>query len=501
MIELFEHQKTGIEFLERTGKAILADEMGLGKTRQAIVAAKSAGGGTLIVCPASLKINWQREIKMVYPDDEVHVINRHDEGISDREKWIIINYDILQREMQAIENLIENGWVENLILDEAHYIKGKTLRAACIVGGSFKPKTKKLTSEEIEQIAMGGELKPARTKYDGIAHKMKRIYCLTGTPLLNRPIELYNLLRAIGHPLGNIRTYFAKRYCGAFLKVIPTRTKGVIRYMDETGATNLGELREAIKGSMIRRKKEEVLNLPQRIVSTLDCELDKVWQKNYDTAWDLYIDFLQKNPIPERNIDNIMMARHLVEITKLKQVCSQAKMERIMKDVENAIEQDEKVIIFSQYTNTINGLAAGLMKAGIRCRTLTGADDMDQRQSSVDDFQKNPGTKVFIANIKAGGVGLNLTAASIVIFADMDWSPEIHNQAIDRAHRIGQDKMVNAYFYVCSDTIEEDIVDILNSKKNVLSKILEGSDDSIKSASTQVEFLHRMSRKAGVDKV
>ena len=102
-----------------------------------------------------------------------------------------------------------------------------------------------------------------------------------------------------------------------------------------------------------------------------------------------------------------------------------------------------------------------------------------------------------MANIKAGGVGLNLTAASIVIFADMEWSPEIHSQAEDRAHRIGQEGMVNVYYYICSGTIEEDIVDILNKKKNVMNQILEGTKKRIKSESMQEAFLKRIAKKAG----
>ena len=199
--------------------------------------------------------------------------------------------------------------------------------------------------------------------------------------------------------------------------------------------------------------------------------------------------------LSEQQMDNILMARHLVEIQKLKQICSQAKTEAIGRDIENAVEQEEKVIVFSQYTDTINMLAAEMMGKGISYETLTGQDNMEERQRAVDKFQDDPETKVFIANIKAGGVGINLTAASIVMFADMDWSPEVHNQAIDRAHRIGQNKMVNAYFYVCPDTIEDDIIKILNDKKGVLDKVVEGTDDSVKTRGTQSEFLKRIAQR------
>lgn len=474
MIDLFEHQKTGIEFLKNSKKAILADSMGLGKTYQAIISARETGHNILVVCPASLKINWKREISKIYPQDMVMVISTTDFHDPLGVRWFIINYDIMAKMMPFIDIIINSHGVDTLILDEAHYIKGKSIRAASIIGGRAKK---------------GDDW----IKNNGISSQMKNVYCLTGTPLLNRPIELFNILKAIDHPLGRVRTAFAKRYCGATLKTIYKRNGTVIRYVDESGATNLNELREKLKGYMLRRKKEEVLDLPERIISIQECEMDSEWRKKYDTAWDDYIKFIRENPIPERNIDNIVMTRQLVEVQKLKQVCSQSKIKRISQDIENAIEQDEKIIVFSQYTATIQGIANELFSKGIGYQTLTGQDDLQSRQSAVDRFQSDPDTKVFISNIKAGGVGITLTAASIVMFADMDWSPEIHNQAIDRAHRIGQKMTVNAYFYICPDTIEEDIIDILNSKKNILNTVIEGSQDSIKTMNVAAEFLKRMS--------
>jgi SWI/SNF-related matrix-associated actin-dependent regulator of chromatin subfamily A-like protein 1 len=495
MTELFKHQIEGIEFLKNYPKSILADEMGLGKTRQAIIAAGQVLNGpkVLIVCPASLKINWQREIEMVYPDAQIGIISTtEDIDYPSQVNWFIINYDIVGKKIDFINWAIDVGLIDTMILDEAHYIKGKSIRATAIIGGIAKRKD------------------GSKFESDGLASRMKRVYCLTGTPLMNRPIELFNLLKAIGHPLGRVRSYYSKRYCGGFLQTIIRRYRPPLRIWNEQGATNLEELRREIKGWLLRRKKDEVLDLPEKIISVMDCELTKEWQITYDNAWEAYIDFLEQNPIPDKNIDNIILARQLVEIQKLKQVCSRAKIDRIISDTENAIEQDEKVIVFSQYTNTIKELAekltAGLksetgkiLRKPIKNRTLTGADDMRERQKAVDDFQNDNEVKVFIANIKAGGVGLNLTAASIVIFADMDWSPSTHDQAIGRAHRIGTKKTVNAYFYICPETIEKDIMEVLNLKMNVVDKILEGSQDNIKTQSVQEAFLKRMAKKTAGD--
>lgn len=480
-MELFKHQKSGIEFLTQKKKAILADEMGLGKTLQAIYAAGE--GGVIVVCPASLKINWKREIKIAYPDAKINIISTNGEEQDITAKWQIINYDILEKKMEFINDLIARGW-DTLILDEAHYIKGKSIRAAAIVGGNAKKKIDGLET---------------RVKHEGIASKMQNVYILTGTPLLNRPIEMFNLLRAIDHELGKNRKVYSTKYCGGFLKTIIRRYAPPIRYWDESGATNLDELRIRLKGHLLRRKKKDVLDLPEKMVSIMECEMSPEWKKAYDGAWDIYMEFITQNPIPERNIDNVLMARHLVEITKLKQVCSRSKIDRMADDIENAVEQDEKVIVFSQYTETIQTLAQRMRERNIKAVTLTGADDMDQRQKSVDAFQSDDKTKVFIANIKAGGVGLNLTAASQVMFADMDWSPEIHRQAEDRAHRIGQEGTVNVYYYICLGTIEEDIIEILNSKKHVMDQILEGGKNRIGSESIQGAFLKLLAKKTAGD--
>ena len=514
-MELFKHQIEGIEFLKRTPKAILADEMGLGKTRQAVIAFGESGSGTIVVCPASIKINWEREIKMVYSEASIKIIGSKDsfEDIEPQEPfrpdglpyeksdyWWIINYDILEKKIEVLEKLVENGWAKNLILDEAHYIKGKSIRAKTIIGGRIKKKDGKMVS------------------FKGLAKIMDRIAALTGTLILNRPIEIFNILKALGHPLGKNELEFAKKYCELFwfCRIHDSNTgrsfitpqdkayqyyngkKGcriVGRFPNYQGANNLDDLRKNLEGWILRRKKKDVLDLPEKISETIIAEMSETWKKEYETAWDNYINFVKDNPVPEKSIENILMARHLVEITKLKQVCSWSKVEKISEDIEGAVGEGQKVIVFSQYTGTILSLEKSLKEKGIEVETLTGSDDMDERQSAIDNFQNNKETKVFIANIKAGGIGINLTEASIVIFADMEWSPETHRQAEDRAHRIGQAGTVNIYYYICPDTIEEDIIDILNRKKNIADQILEGKKKRVNSKGVQEEFLKRISEK------
>ncbi len=497
-MELFNHQKEGIKILtgfnpEGGHSFLLADSMGLGKTIQAIISSKKLYGGSLIVCPASLKINWQREINNVYPDDGVCILQKGG-VLNESDNWFIVNYDMLGKLMGEIGYLIEQGKIKHIDLDEAHYIKGNSLRSKAIIGGR---KTKK-----------DGET----AKFSGLIKLVDSVTCITGTPILNKPIELFNILKAIGHPLSKSKEKYAERYCGRFwmyriwdgnrFYTIPQSVyyakfnkpgiKIAMRWPDDSGATNLDELREELKGWMIRRKKEDVLDLPEKIISIKEFEIDSDWSKKYKNAFDDYIQFRKENPIDGWNEENVLMSRHLVEIQKLKQVCSLAKVDTIVEDIKEAVDQGEKVIVFSQYTKTIDTITDKMQELGIGVTALTGDCDMVYRQASVDSFQNDPRVKVFVANIKAGGVGINLTKASIVMFADMDWSPEIHNQAMDRAHRIGQTGTVNVYYYIAKGTIEEDIMEVLESKKEIMNQILDGKKDKVKTSSVFESVVRRI---------
>ena len=462
--QLFDYQIEGVRFLLKQGKAILADEMGLGKTRQSIVAARHVGDGPIVViCPASLKINWKREISNLYKEDTICVIGGKNDVIDETAIWQIINYDNVSKHLISLRKLKP----KIVILDEAHYIKNASA---------------KRSKSAIE-----------------ICQSVGRVYLLTGTMIMNRPAELFNLLKAIGHRLGENWYTFVSRYCGAFRR----KNKYTGRdYLDVSGASNLTELRVMIKDTFLRREKKDVLDLPEKIISNVTIEMTDEWQRKYNNSWNDYMEFLYKSPTLKNEIskcckvdvikgedikcsqcnkkceitselDDKMMSQHLIELQKLKQVCSLAKVQPIVEETINMIESGEKVVIFTQYTKTLDTLKDELKKYGVV--SVSGEDNQWDRQRSIDSFQNEKEVNVFVGNMKAAGVGITLTTASKVIFADLEWTPAIHSQAEDRCHRIGQGNLVNVYYYIAQETIEEDILELLDKKSQIIKEIMEGS--------------------------
>ena len=235
---LYPHQADGVAYLLSKKRVILADDMGLGKTRQAIVAMEAGApdGKVLVVCPASLKLNWKREIQMVDASAEVEVLGVDKEANRDP-RWVIVNYDILRKHAERLHAVEWSG----VILDEAHFIKNASQRTNhCL----------KLLGVQADAHApvIGPEF----------------VFLLTGTPMTNRPKDLFNLLRCVGHPSARSFLSFAKRYCDAYRNDYGWVT---------TGASNLEELNLLMKEVSIRRKKEEVLELPPKIRSWVPVDI------------------------------------------------------------------------------------------------------------------------------------------------------------------------------------------------------------------------------------
>jgi SWI/SNF-related matrix-associated actin-dependent regulator 1 of chromatin subfamily A len=435
--ELFRHQREGVEFLLRPRPmrgALLADDMGLGKTRQAIVAAQSAHphGPILIVCPASVKLNWEREIRAVLGSADVALLGR-DEGPA---RWTIVNYDRLRTHRTELE---ATDWA-TLILDEAHYLKNRhSQRSILVLGGEHRPRKR-------------GKLPAGRIR--GLVERAERVILLTGTPITNRPLDLFPLLRAIGHPLGDDLMRYALRYCAAF------QTEWG---WDMGGASHLDELHERLKEVLLRRRKDEVLDLPPKLRTYMPVEVDLV---AYRKVWLDYVQFLAS-----RKRKRMPRALLLAEIAKLRHAAALAKVDAAAAHVEAVLEAGEKVIVFSCHQGVVDALMQRFGRQAVR---LTGAENAAQRQLAVDAFQHDPAVRVFVGNLVAAGVGVSLTAATQVLFVDYSFVPAQHLQAEDRPYRIGQLNAVTVTYLSAVGTLDEEIERLLAQKLALVSEAIDG---------------------------
>ena len=432
---LYPHQADGVAFLISKKRALLADDMGLGKTRQAIVALEAAvpDGIILVVCPASLKLNWAREIRCIDPNARIQILGQKD-GNPDQPRWVIVNYDLLRREAEQLNKV---SWA-GIILDEAHFIKNASARTThCL---------KLLGVNDKEQAPNIGP---------------EYVFLLTGTPLTGRPKDLFNILRSIGHPSARSFLSFAKRYCGAYRNEWGWVT---------SGASNLDELNLLLKEVMLRRKKEDVLELPPKIRSWVPVDISRSAQAF--RAIESFLDWYNSTD-PNKPNDTQFLSR----LTKVRLALHKAKHEAVAERIEDVIASGEKVIVFTSFTEGLRRHANGLGKSAV---TITGGQNIEERMYAVDQFQTNPEVKVAVCNIIAGGVGITLTAGTHVIFQDLDWVPANHIQAEDRCYRIGQKKSVTVEYFHAQGTLDSYIAQLLEAKMALINAV---SSDVIPDAS------------------
>lgn len=420
-----EHQKEAIEKLVGSNRFILADDMGLGKTTSTIIAALETGANKiLIICPASLKINWQREIEN-YTDRSVYI--SEGKNFSTEHDFVIINYDILKNfyDIKDKENsLISKFNPELIIIDEAHYIQNVQAQRTKLVNSFSK--------------------------------KVNRLWLLTGTPMTSRPMNYFNLLSLIESPVAQNWMAYAIRYCQGYQFKAGNR-----KIWNVSGASNLEELRDRTSRQVLRRLKTEVLDLPDKIISPIYLRLRS---KLYEGLMGEYYDWY-KNKTEESKSLTVQFSK----LMKVRQVIAEEKINDTIELAQNIIDQDKKVIIFTNFTDTLNRIADHFGKQAVR---LDGSTSKPQRQYSVDQFQENDKIKVFVGNLKAAGVGLTLTAAEAVIMNDLSFVPSDHSQAEDRAFRYGQKNNVSVYYPIFENTIEGVIYDILIKKKTIFETVM-----------------------------
>ncbi len=428
--ELYPFQKKGVAFIEqKKGRALIADEMGLGKTIQALawIQLHPERRPVLIVCPAHLKLNWAREINMTLEETpDVEILSGITPYPIRSKDIVIINYDILK---DWVDTLKQVGF-KVLIVDEAHYIKN----------------SKAQRTRVLRQISKG------------IPH----VIALTGTPIINRPIEGFNIIQLIDRTLFPNFWYYAQKYCGA---------KRTPFGWDLNGVSNETELHEKLtKSVMIRRKKADILtDLPDKVYSYIPLELSN--QEEYRMAEANFIRFLKQNKGKEA-AQKASNAEHLVRTEALKQLAVKGKLPQAIAWIRDFLDQNgQKLVVFAVHKETINQLMKVFKDVAVK---VDGSTPAQQRDAAVQAFQNDPTIRLFVGNIQAAGTGLTLTAASAVAFLELPWSPAILQQAEDRCHRIGQKESVNIYYLLADTSIELDIARLLDQKKIITNAIIDG---------------------------
>jgi SWI/SNF-related matrix-associated actin-dependent regulator 1 of chromatin subfamily A len=427
---LYPHQLEGVAFLLGRRRALLTDDMGLGKTRQSIIALTEASerGPYLVVCPASLKRNWVREIEIVLPEPKCAIVGPAEMPPEDFDGWVVLNYDILDKHLAE---LLSRGW-SGIVFDEAHYLK------------NYRSKRSRAALRLVREI-------PG----DPVVH------ALTGTPLTNRPRDLFPLLQIADHPLGRSFASFAKRYCDGFQS-----DYGLVA----DGATNLDELVVQLHGVMLRRTKDEVLDLPPKLRTWLDIEIHpRAVEKLNEPVRALANSSRRERgrTEEERRSQGVLLGA----LTTARRKLATLKSLQTTDFLQSIVDQGEKVIVFSAFMPPTLRFARHFGDAAV---TITGGVPAAERQNRVDRFQEDDDVRVLAANLHVGGVGLNLTAARQVVFNDLDWTPANHWQAEDRAYRIGQTGTVNVTYMIGVGTVDEFVRTVLQRKARVIDDLVEG---------------------------
>jgi len=429
--ELYPFQREGVErLMSMQGRALLGDEQGLGKTVQALawLDLNPQARPAVIVCPASLKLNWKREAeRWLHEDEDITVV----EGTTGRKipgSIIIINYDILAKRRDDLPKIIKA-----VILDEAHAIKSRSTQRTKAVQALCKP--------------------------------VQHVIALTGTPILNRPVELFNTVNIVAPGVFPSFWHFAQKFCGA---------KHTRFGWDFTGASNIPELSELLHRTvMIRRLKADVMkDLPPKQYSYVPMALDD--PARYKAAEADFIAWLRSEGEIEK-AKRASRAETLSRIEGLKQVAALSKLPAAIEWIADFLESGKKLVVMATHKAVLNALEQAFPSVSVRLDGSTSAGD---RQAVVDSFQNNPAIKLFLGNIQAAGVGITLTAADSLVMLEAPWTPALCSQAEDRIHRIGQAaESVNIYYLLAAGTIEEDIASMLVRKAKVLAAVLDGAPD------------------------
>ena len=457
------YQKTGYKWLKTLDNykfgGILADDMGLGKTIQmlSIIAGyidenKEEKRASIVICPSSLTLNWQNESQKFTNKLKTMVIRgnaqERKEQIKNIGKYdlIITSYDLLKRDIEFYKEI--KYAFRFAITDEAQYLKNSNTQNA----------------KAVKEIV-------ADTRY-----------ALTGTPIENSLAELWSIF-----------DYIMPGYLFAYKKF---KTEFEVPIVKEENQKAMKKLRMLIEPFILRRTKKEVLTeLPEKTITVLNNQMKEEQEK-------IYLNYLAqaKQDIAETiNVKGFERShiQVLSALTRLRQICchpslfikdykeGSSKLEQCIEIIKDAIESGHKILLFSGYTSMFEIIEKELNKNGISYFKLTGATKVDERIRMVDEFNESKDIKVFLISLKAGGTGLNLTGADMVIHYDPWWNASAENQATDRAYRIGQKNNVQVYKLITKNSIEEKIYELQKKKSTLIDNVLD----------TRTSFISKLSKE------
>lgn len=450
--ELRPFQKAGVLYATKSKRTFIADEMGLGKTVQAIAVAEyNQAFPVLVICPASLKFNWFNEI-LKWTGQQSMILNGGKVKYNDpNSKYVITNYDILEKHDEYLKSRIWNC----IVVDESHYVK------------NYKTKRTRAVKEITKDVPF--------------------VLLLTGTPVLNRPNEIISQLEILKR-LDDFGGFwnFVRKYCNARREQFG---------WNFSGSAHLDELNEKMRQRCyIRRQKKNVLKeLPDKQRIHIPVEISNLTE--YKRAQNSFIDWLENFVANDQKfLDSIkdmdedvrksairahvtdkshraQRAEQIVQLEYLKQLSAVGKMNAVIEWISDFLETGEKLVIFATHRNIHEQLHQEFKDISV---TITGDDSSVNRQKSVDKFQTDENTRLIICSLKAGGVGITLTESSNVVFVEYGWTPADHDQAEDRLHRIGQKDSVMCYYFTGLGTVDEDIYELIEQKRQIVDNVTEG---------------------------
>ena len=502
--KLRDYQEEGVKFLISKKKCILADQMGAGKTTQTIVAALEGNyKHVLIVCPASVKTTWKNELKLYVNEEDITIVNG---SKWDDAKFTIINYDILDNFYEIPTEIVKKKEINvnddgKIVYDvkekEIVSRKTKVINEAMENSQIFQSKFDLIVIDEAHRLS-----NTTSGRYKIMSDLVKRsnpdgIFELTATPITNKPINFFNLLKIIGNPLASDWKNYVMRYCDgkSFYKknernaytAIFLKNKGKKEWKDlsydekqelndvlerkckkiwvSEGSSNLEELQERVKNCYLRRLTSDFGNMVSKTIKVLSYDLTSREKKEYDSVWNEYL----KAKKGEDSDTDIEKYKKITEGIMLRQWLATNMIPKTISLAKKCIEKGHKVIIFCSFDEEILKLKE---EFGDICVIHNGKITLKKKDKAVEAFQNDNSVKVFIGNIVSSSVGLTLTEGTVEIFNSFSWVSGENEQAEGRIHRLTQTKPVTIYYQIYKDTFYEEMFDKVRGKQDVINKII-----------------------------